>query len=1258
MQAIQQGFELDQLKPKLPGKSKKNVCIMGCKNVEQPQNREPAKQEQEESKKQEESESEKQEPKKRKRLIVDKRPTAPRFDRAALLAGLEDELPVWDVYHQLSSKVPTSILQQQSSPVGEKEKEEEIEVNDLEELEKLDLGRNEEEEEEEEEKEEKQKWDKERAKMKDVKLDLDDLDEIEEEEEEGKEKGKEKGKAKQKKKVVFLKSASYTNTNIGALAARLPPPSKMKMRISSHYMTNRKIYAEKLAQMFRPYREEILKKTENITCDNLAEMSKKSFNFDLLSHQRIVRDYLNLYTPYRGLLLYHSLGSGKTCTSIGIAEGMKSQKKIILMTPASLKANFFGELKKCGDALFKKNQFWEFISIAGKPENIDLLSTALGLPREYIESNGGAWLVNVKKASNYAQLIAQDQDAINAQLDTMIRAKYHDINYNGINRRLWSKMTEDGTVNPFDHSVVIIDEAHNFVSMVVNKLKSKDAIKYEMYHALMDAQDVRIVLISGTPIINYPNEIGVLFNILRGYIKTWTFQLQTQTTQKINEDFLLELFEKNGLRTVDYLQYSGNLLTITRNPFGFINAYDENKGKGKAKGKDTKKKAVVFKETKAKGGNNGNNETKTNRKTKKNKSMVLNDQSEQTQIGGEHEKIEYDGVVLDETGNISDEDFENAIMRILTRANIRAIRSNGGLNRLKLLPDDSKQFLELFIQGETGEMMNVDVFKRRILGLTSYYRSSQEQLLPMFVKPESLDRGDPNKGEPNYHLEIVEMSDYQFTYYYKIRKEERDKDKSTKVAGKKRALVKDAVEQISSTYRVFSRSACNFAFPAEQQRPLPDKAKDKITANDMDAVSKKQLKANAAVSGDEDKDEDDENDKAEGAEEPTIDYLQRIQQAMDFLRYDPLHPRPEEFVTEEALAEYSPKFLRILQNIKDPTNQGLHLLYSQFRTIEGLGILQLVFEANGYAKFSIVKQGEDWVLNEKPEDAGKPKFAFYTGTETAEEKEVVLNIYNGSWENVGARLSAQLRAISPNNHLGEIIKILMITASGAEGINLRNTRFVHITEPYWNLVRTEQVIGRARRICSHQDLPEEMRNVKVFLYLTTFTEKQKKEDKNSEIMLSDISRLDGKTPITTDENLYEIAVKKDQINYQILKSIKETSIDCSVYAGTETSIQENLVCYGYGKLDESNENEFSTFPALDTDRGQIQATGKERGQTVEWVARQILDPETGIRYALNEETGDIYDLKTYEMAKRGQTGEEAVKLTRVGKLMDDEIQFL
>jgi hypothetical protein len=119
-------------------------------------------------------------------MVVDKRKTAPRFDRAALLAGLEDEMPVWDVYHDLTSKVPSSVLAiaPKQSPVGEKE--EEIEVDDLEELEKLDLNdlASGEEEEEEEEKEQKKKWTKERAKMKDVILDLDEIAEIDEEEKE------------------------------------------------------------------------------------------------------------------------------------------------------------------------------------------------------------------------------------------------------------------------------------------------------------------------------------------------------------------------------------------------------------------------------------------------------------------------------------------------------------------------------------------------------------------------------------------------------------------------------------------------------------------------------------------------------------------------------------------------------------------------------------------------------------------------------------------------------------------------------------------------------------------------------------------------------------------------------------------------------------------------------------------------------------------------------------------------------------------
>ena len=82
----------------------------------------------------------------------------------------------------------------------------------------------------------------------------------------------------------------------------------------------------------------------------------------------------------------------------------------------------------------------------------------------------------------------------------------------------------------------------------------------------------------------------------------------------------------------------------------------------------------------------------------------------------------------------------------------------------------------------------------------------------------------------------------------------------------------------------------------------------------------------------------------------------------------------------------------------------------------------------------------------------------------------------------------------------------MITSSGSEGINLKNTRYVHIMEPYWHPVRTEQVIGRARRICSHQSLPKELQSVEVFIYIMKFTKQQLDSDFAIELKLKDVSK--------------------------------------------------------------------------------------------------------------------------------------------------------
>jgi hypothetical protein len=100
----------------------------------------------------------------------------------------------------------------------------------------------------------------------------------------------------------------------------------------------------------------------------------------------------------------------------------------------------------------------------------------------------------------------------------------------------------------------------------------------------MDATNVKIIFLTGTPIINTPREIGILFNMLRGFIKTWTFQLQTTTTDKINRDIILEYFRDAKFAVYDYVEYSGDKLIVTRNPFGFINTYKKREiKKGEAK---------------------------------------------------------------------------------------------------------------------------------------------------------------------------------------------------------------------------------------------------------------------------------------------------------------------------------------------------------------------------------------------------------------------------------------------------------------------------------------------------------------------------------------------------------------------------------------------------------------------------------------------------------------------------------------------------
>jgi len=1056
---------------------------------------------------------------------------------------------------------------------------------------------------------------------------------------------------------------------------RLPKSESLDrilIKAPTYYMSNRKLYNQKLAELFRPFGKEILDDKGKVSCDSGPATSGQQR--ELFIHQRIVREYLNIYTPYRGLLLYHGLGSGKTCTSIAIAEGAKTHKRVFVLTPASLKTNFFSELKKCGDPLYKKNQYWEFVSTDGRPEYVPLLSQALSISRETVLKHKGAWLQDIrKKDPNFGDLTGEQQKVLDAQIDEMIRAKYIDINYNGINEKrlnaIVSKYSNPQVSaeqkNPFDHSVVLVDEVHNLVSRIVNNLRNKTSIASRLYKYLLSAQDVRIVFMTGTPMVNYPNEIGVLFNMLRGYIKTWKYTVKSR--EPITKESVIQMFTAEKFNTYDYIDYSNDVLTITRNPWGFVNITGT-LPKGVPTVENTRvrfmteirenihsKINTVLKPRTQKIAKKGNDILTGGKRTKKmlkirkgkpvdtdeyeikhgvlklpsrEKAEISDDISLQMEREREMERgnmgedlyhsggapivnESYKGVRLDEQGNISDEEFNQTVIQILKKHNIQ-VESDVSILPNKCLPDSTDDFASLFIDMNSLTIKRTDVLQKRVVGLTSYFRSAQESLLPQFVL-------STDTINPNYHTVHIEMSDHQFSRYSAVRTEEINKEpkKPVKQADENKKLLK-----IASSYRVFSRAACNFAFPDEIERPMPSSDKGEITASDLDNMP--------------DELENDINEEDNVVAHVSQEYAGKIQATLEQLARE-----GDTYLSKSALAKYSPKFLRILENLADPENKGLHLIYSTFRTLEGIGILKLVLEANGFAEFKLKKTGDTWAIKESDAAKDAPRFVLYTGTESAEEREMIRHIYNSNWNLIPANLSTQLKTIHENNFYGEIIKAIMITSSGAEGINLENTRFVHIVEPYWHMVRVDQVVGRARRICSHKNLPEAMRTIKVFLYMCAFSQKQKTGRDNVGIMLHDTSRLStvtnvktGETSVTTDQSLYEIAVIKNNLTKQLLNSVKESSVDCSLFDNSK----EGLVCYNYGF---AKTNEFRSFPTYDED------AAVREGTDVKQLKTKIEEKTVGEKtYAFNPVTTELYDLAAYKKKPRqivvvGKMGRDA-----------------
>lgn len=185
------------------------------------------------------------------------------------------------------------------------------------------------------------------------------------------------------------------------------------------------------------------------------------------------------------------------------------------------------------------------------------------------------------------------------------------------------------------------------------------------------------------------------------------------------------------------------------------------------------------------------------------------------------------------------------------------------------------------------------------------------------------------------------------------------------------------------------------------------------------------------------------------------------------------------FLKEEHIHTYSTKFKTILEYIKNST--GIVFIYSEFIDSGALP-LALFLEQNGYLKYNnngnVLETEKELVSYD-----GKLKKNFKNINEYQQGHYICLI---GSGHNLKSDNQSEtiLAVNNKNNKYGEKIKIIIASKAAGEGLDFKRIREVHILDPWYNLNKIEQAIGRSIRNKSHIDLKSEEQNTTVFMHVT------------------------------------------------------------------------------------------------------------------------------------------------------------------------------
>ena len=293
---------------------------------------------------------------------------------------------------------------------------------------------------------------------------------------------------------------------------------------------------------------------------------------------------------------------------------------------------------------------------------------------------------------------------------------------------------------------------------------------------------------------------------------------------------------------------------------------------------------------------------------------------------------------------------------------------------------------------------------------------------------------------------------------------------------------------------------------------IPDKHRIKYLSLVASKPAGEQLKVLTAGRHDED-----DESRRQALMAPTLSVLPGNKEFKDaFIETKKkLAYRGEAFLTPEALPNYSAKFVSAIRSIE--TSTGVCLVYSNY-VKRGAQLFAIALEEHGYSAYEKSKN-----QLAKSSYAGPSKGKYILISSDASDAEI----------------STMLTAVKKRDNVkGKNVKVVITSPLAAEGIDFRFIRQVHILDPWWNMSRIEQVVGRALRTCSHQDLSPKEQNCTVYLHVVRPEE----------------------TREAFDEYTYRTKVETKGIRIaKVRKVMSESAMDCPIQVALPADWRELVV---------------------------------------------------------------------------------------------------